>query len=164
MENEKKETSLDRFLAILKEELSLAARLYDEAEAQRKALKDNLNGRDVASATEAVEKTLRELSEAEGRKEALLSDIGVATVSEAVGRMPYSSEKMRAKEYIKMLREISGKIAEIREISAKLLARDTDYLAFSLNVMTAASAAPGYGASEAQSAGTQGRKLFDTSV
>ena len=39
-----------------------------------------------------------------------------------------------------------------------------DYLTFSLNVMTAASAAPGYGTPDAPEQATQGRKLFDQSI
>ena len=72
MEDENKDPSLERILELLKAELSLALRLYEQAETQRQALKENLNGKAVADATEAVNATLRELEACEKRKNAFL--------------------------------------------------------------------------------------------
>ena len=48
MENEMKEATLGRIESLLKSELSLTLRLYEQAETQKKALKENLNGKAVS--------------------------------------------------------------------------------------------------------------------
>lgn len=164
MENETKAAPLDRIIAILREELSLAARLHEQAEAQRKALKDNLNGKAVTDATEAAGPTLQALDACEKNKAALLAELGVGTFADALGRMPYSREKMRARQYMDSLDRLLKELRETVGASRELLARDMDYLAFTLNVMTEASAGAGYGTPEAPVPATQGRKLFDQSI
>ena len=163
MENEKMDAPLDKVQTLLKEELSLTLRLYEQAEEQRKSLKENLNGKAVASATEAIEPTLRALDGCEKKKAALLSELGAENLADALGRMPYSQEKIRVRQYMKRLDGLLGKLREVVGTSRSLLANDMDYLTFSLNVMTAASASPAYGTPDAPTAATQGRKLLDKS-
>lgn len=164
MENEGKITPLDRLLPLLGKELSLAARLYEQAEAQREALKENLNGKAVADATEAVNATLRELEVCEKNKNAFLTEMGAKTVDDVLGRMPYSKDKTRARQYLNRLESLLKKMKDLVGTSHLLLTHDMEYLTFSLNVMTAASAAPAYGTPDAPAAATQGRKLFDQSI
>ena len=47
MDNENTGTPLDKILPLLGKELSLALRLYEQAETQRNALKEHLNGKAV---------------------------------------------------------------------------------------------------------------------
>ena len=164
MDNKSNKTPLSRIEALLKSELSLALRLYEQAETQRKALKENLNGKAVTDATDAIESTLRELDACEKNKTELLSELGAETIEDALGRMPYSKEKTRARQYMNRLGGLLDKLRALADTNRDLLARDMDYLAFSLNVMTAASAAPGYGTPDTPAQGTQGRKLFDQSI
>ena len=164
MENERTDTALDKILDLLKKELSLALRLYENAETQRRALKDNLNGMAVADATEAVNATLREMEACEKNKAAFLAEIGEKNLDDALGRLPYSKEKTRARQYMKRLEELMEKLKNLVETNRRLLAHDMEYLTFNLNVMTAASAAPGYGTPDAPASATQGRKLFDESI
>ncbi len=164
MEDEKKDPSLERIMELLKAELSLALRLYEQAETQRRALKENLNGKAVADATEAVTATLRELEACEKSKNAFLKEMGEKTVDDVLGRMPYSKDKTRARQYLNRLDGLLTKMKELVGTSHRLLEHDMEYLTFSLNVMTAASAAPAYGTPEAPTAATQGRKLFDQSI
>lgn len=164
MENEMKEATLGRIESLLKSELSLTLRLYEQAETQKKALKENLNGKAVSDATEAIEKTLRELEAHEKNKTALLSDLDADNIEAVVGRMPYSKEKTRVRQQMKRLGDLLEKMQHVVESSKTLLKKDMDYLNFSLNVMTAASAAPGYGTPDAPEQATQGRKLFDQSI
>ncbi len=158
------ENALDRIEDMLRAELSLTLRLYEQAEAQKKALKENLNGKAVTEATAAAEKTLRELAAYEKEKAALLAELGAGNVEDVVGRMPYSKEKTRVRQQMKRLADLLTKMRDVVETSRGLLKRDMDYLNFSLNVMTAASASPAYGAGEAPEQATQGRKLFDQSI
>ena len=164
MENESRNEPLEKILPLLGRELSLALRLYERAEEQRQALKENLNGQAVAKATEALNATLRDLSACEKDKEALLAELGAKTLDDVVGRLPYSKEKTRARQQMKRLDDLLKKLRNIVGTSRGLLAHGMEYLTFSLNVMTAASAAPGYGTPDAPAAATQGRKLFDQSV
>ena len=164
MENKSGNAPLETILPLLGRELSLALRLYEQAEEQRKALKENLNGRAVAAATEALDATLRDLNTCEKDKDALLAELGAETLDDVVGRLPYSKEKTQARQQMNRLGELLKKIRNIVGTSRGLLAHDMDYLTFSLNVMTAASAAPGYGTPDAPAAATQGRKLFDQSI
>ena len=164
MENEMKEATLGRIESLLKSELSLTLRLYEQAETQKKALKENLNGKAVSEATEAIEKTLRELEAHEKNKTALLSELDADNIEAVVGRMPYSKEKTRVRQQMKRLSDLLEKMQDVVESSKTLLKKDMDYLNFSLNVMTAASAAPGYGTPDAPEQATQGRKLFDQSI
>ena len=164
MENEMKEATLGRIESLLKSELSLTLRLYEQAETQKKALKENLNGKAVSDATEAIEKTLRELEAHEKNKKALLTELDADNIEAVVGRMPYSKEKTRVRQQMKRLGDLLEKMQDVVESSKTLLKKDMDYLNFSLNVMTAASAAPGYGTPDAPEQATQGRKLFDQSI
>ena len=66
--------------------------------------------------------------------------------------------------YYDGLGDLLEKMQDVVESSKTLLKKDMDYLNFSLNVMTAASAAPGYGTPDAPEQATQGRKLFDQSI
>lgn len=163
MENESN-TTLERIESLLKAELSLTLRLYEQSEAQKKALKENLNGKAVSEATEAINKTLRELEVCEKSKTALLAEIQVDNIEAVVGRMPYSQDKTRVRQYMKRLRGLLERMRGVVESSRGLLKKDMEYLTFSLNVMTAASAAPGYGTPDAPEQATQGRKLFDQSI
>ncbi len=163
MENESN-TTLERIESLLKAELSLTLRLYEQSEAQKKALKENLNGKAVSEATEAIEKTLREMEAHEKNKAALLAEMSADNIEDVVGRMPYSKEKTRVRQYMKRLRDLLEKMRRVVESSRSLLKKDMEYLTFSLNVMTAASAAPAYGTPDAPEQATQGRKLFDQSI
>jgi len=163
MENESN-TTLERIESLLKAELSLTLRLYEQSEAQKKALKENLNGKAVSEATEAIEKTLREMEAHEKNKAALLAEMQADDIEAVVGRMPYSKEKTRVRQQMKRLKDLLEKMRGVVESSRILLKKDMDYLTFSLNVMTAASAAPGYGTPDAPEQATQGRKLFDQSI
>ena len=164
MDNEMKETALDRIESLLKAELSLTLRLYEQAETQKKALKENLNGKAVSEATEAINKTLRELDAYENNKKALLTEMQADDIEAVVGRMPYSQEKTRVRQQMKRLGDLLEKMRGVVESSRGLLKKDMEYLNFSLNVMTAASAAPAYGTPDAPEQATQGRKLFDQSI
>ncbi len=164
MDNEMKETALDRIESLLKAELSLTLRLYEQAETQKKALKENLNGKAVSEATEAINKTLRELDANENNKKALLTEMQADDIEAVVGRMPYSQEKTRVRQQMKRLGDLLEKMRGVVESSRSLLKKDMEYLNFSLNVMTAASAAPAYGTPDAPEQATQGRKLFDQSI
>lgn len=164
MDNESMKTTLDKILELLKKELSLMLRLYEHAEAQRKALKENLNAKAVADATEAADAALLEMEACEKGKVALLAEVEAATLGDALGRLPYSKEKMRARQYMKRLEELTEKLKAVIDTNQRLLAHDMSYLTFNLNVMTAASAAPGYGTPDAPEQATQGRKLFDQSI
>ena len=164
MDNESKKEPLDRIESLMKAELSLTLRLYEQSEAQKKALKENLNGKAVSEATEAIEKTLREMEVHEKSKAALLTEMHADTIEDVVGRMPYSKEKTRVRQQMKRLKDLLEKMRGVVESSRILLKKDMDYLTFSLNVMTAASAAPGYGTPDAPEQATQGRKLFDQSI
>ncbi len=165
MDNENTGTPLDKILPLLGKELSLALRLYEQAETQRKALKEHLNGKAVAEATEAINATLRELAAYEKEKTALLAELGAETLEEAVGRLPYSKEKTRARQQMQRLNSLLQKLKDVGEASHGLLNHAMEYLTFSLNVMTAAAASPAYGTPDApQQSTTQGRKLLDTSV
>lgn len=163
MENESN-TTLERIESLLKAELSLTLRLYEQSEAQKKALKENLNGKAVSEATEAINKTLRELEACEKSKTALLAELSADNIEAVVGRMPYSQDKTRVRQYMKRLRGLLERMRGVVESSRSLLKNDMEYLTFSLNVMTAASAAPGYGAPDTPDRATQGRKLFDQSI
>ena len=164
MESEMKDTALERIESLLKAELSLTLRLYEQSETQKKALKENLNGKAVSEATEAINKTLRELEAHEKNKTALLAELEADNVEAVVGRMPYSQEKTRVRQQMKRLGDLLEKMQSVVESSRSLLKKDMDYLNFSLNVMTAASAAPAYGTPDAPEQATQGRKLFDQSI
>lgn len=164
MEESKSKASMDAIIELLRAELSVLSRLSGQAEAQKQALKDNLNGKAVSETTTAVSATLRELGGCEEKKAALLSAIGVSTLTEAVARQPYSKEKRQARELLGQLRELYGRLRGIVETSKSLLAHDAEYLTFNLNVMAEASAAPSYGTPDTQASATQGRKLFDESV
>ena len=164
MAEENKATPLERIESLLKAELALALRLYEQAETQKQALKENLNGKAVSEATEALDATLRAMEGHEKTKAAFLSELGAESIESAVGRMPYSKEKTRVRQQMKRLRDLLEKMRAVVESSRSLLKHDMDYLTFSLNVMTAASAAPGYGTPEAPERATQGKKLFDQSV
>ena len=164
MDNEMKETTLERIESLLKAELSLTLRLYEQAEAQKKALKENLNGKAVSEATEAIDKTLHELEAYEKNKAALLAEMKADDIEAVVGRMPYSQEKTRVRQQMKRLGDLLEKMQSVVESSRSLLKKDMDYLNFSLNVMTAASASPAYGTPDAPEQATQGRKLFDQSI
>ena len=164
MEQENCGTPLDRIESLLKTELNLALRLYEQAEAQKKALKENLNGKAVTEATEANNATLRALDAHAKGKASLLTEMGGGTVEDVVGRMPYSKEKTRVRQYMKRLSDLLAKLRDVTESSRGLLQRDMDYLTFSLNVMTAASASPAYGTADTPKQATQGKKLFDQSV
>lgn len=164
MENENIGTPLDRIESLLKAELSLALRLYEQAETQKKALKENLNGKAVTEATDAINATLRALEAHEKGKAALLAELGEESVEAVVGRLPYSKEKTRVRQQMKRLKDLLEKMRGVVESSRALLKKDMDYLTFSLNVMTAASAAPAYGTPDAPEQATQGKKLFDQSV
>ncbi len=164
MNNEANGTPLDRIESLLKAELSLTLRLYEQSEAQKKALKENLNGKAVSEATEAIEKTLREMEAHEKNKAALLAEMSADNIEDVVGRMPYSKEKTRVRQYMKRLRDLLEKMRSVVESSRSLLKKDMDYLTFSLNVMTAASASPAYSTPDAPEQATQGRKLFDQSI
>ena len=65
---------------------------------------------------------------------------------------------------MKRLRDLLERMRDVVESSRGLLKKDMEYLTFSLNVMTEASAAPGYGTPDAPDRATQGRKLFDQSI
>ena len=164
MESEMKDTALERIESLLKAELSLTLRLYEQSETQKKALKENLNGKAVSEATEAINKTLRELEAHEKNKTALLAELEADNVEAVVGRMPYSQEKTRVRQQMKRLGDLLEKMQSVVESSRSLLKKDMEYLTFSLNVMTEASAAPGYGTPDAPEQATQGRKLFDQSI
>ena len=164
MEENKGTASMDAFIELLRAELAVLSRLSERAEAQKAALKDNLNGKAVSETTAAVSAALRELGGCEEKKAAMLSELGVATLTEAVARQPYSAEKKQARALLGQLREMSERLRGIVATSKELLAHDAEYLTFSLNVLAEASAAPGYGTPDAQAAATQGRKLFDESV
>ena len=157
-------TTLERIESLLKAELSLTLRLYEQSKAQKKALKENLNGKAVSEATKAIEKTLREMEAHEKNKAALLAEMQADDIEAVVGRMPYSKEKTRVRQQMKRLGDLLGKMRGIVESSRSLLKHDMDYLTFSLNVMTAASAAPAYRTPDAPEQATQGRKLFDQSI
>ena len=158
------ETTLECIESLLKAELALTLRLYEQAETQKQALKENLNGKAVSEATEAINATLRALGEHEKGKAAALADMGANNIEDVVGRMPYSKEKTRVRQEMKRLTDLIEKTRSVVESSRGLLAHDMDYLNFNLNVMTAASAAPAYGTPDAPEQATQGRKLFDQSI
>lgn len=164
MENESKTTPLERIESLLKAELSLTLRLYEQSETQKKALRENLNGKAVSEATEAINATLRALEGHERTKSALLAEMDADTIEAVVGRLPYSKEKTRVRQQMKRLKDLLEKMRDVVESSRTLLKKDMDYLTFSLNVMTAASAAPGYGTPDAPEQATQGKKLFDQSI
>ena len=164
MDNESKTTPLDRIESLLKAELSLTLRLYEQSETQKKALKENLNGKAVTETTEAINATLRALENHEKNKAALLSELCAANIEDVVGRLPYSKEKTRVRQQMKRLQDLLEKMRGVVESSRALLKKDMDYLTFSLNVMTAASTAPAYGAPDAPEQATQGKKLFDQSI
>ncbi len=164
MDNENRDPSLDRILELMREELSLALRLYEQAEVQRTALKEHLNGRAVTEATKSIQPTLKALNDCQKKKDELLSAMGVATFDDALARIPYSKEKTRARQTLNRLSGLLKKLKTVVGTSHELLTRDMNYLEFNLNVMTAASAAPGYGTPDAPMKATQGRKLFDESI
>lgn len=158
---ENNKTSTDVIIDFLRDELAILSRLTEQAEAQKAALKDNLNGKAVSEATAAVAATLRRLGECEEKKAALLAELGATTLTEAVARQGYSREKRIAREQLEQIRMLFEKLRLIAATSKSLLKHDAEYLTFSLNVMAEASAAPGYGT---QDTATQGRKLFDESI
>ena len=129
---------MDEILRLIKEKLMLMNQLVEAAEAQRSALKENLNGRAVSAATRDVEALLRRLEDAERDTADLLARLSVPSLAE--------------------------RLRQANAVSRTLLEKDGAYLGFSLNVMTEAQAGPGYDAPEEPARAVQGRKLFDQSV
>lgn len=155
---------MEDLLQLLKEKLVLAAKLAEAAEKQRRALKENLNGRDVTAATREVEGLLARLDACERDTATFLTRIEAPTLAEAVSREAYSPRKMQAKQYLDRLNELAASLRETNGISRTLLEKDRAWLGFGLNVMTEAQAGPGYDAPEEPDRAVQGRKLFDQSV
>ena len=113
-------TTLERIESLLKAELSLTLRLYEQSKAQKKALKENLNGKAVSEATKAIEKTLREMEAHEKNKAALLAEMQADDIEAVVGRMPYSKEKTRVRQQMKRLRDLLEKMRGVVESSRSL--------------------------------------------
>ncbi|WP_462331686.1 flagellar export chaperone FlgN [Schwartzia sp. (in: firmicutes)] len=155
---------MDEIIKILRAELALSMKLEAAAQAQREALKANLDGRRVSETTQTVDGLLRQLSVFEKQKEDLLKKAGCESVNEFLKHQPYSKEKMEAKDYLGRLTELLEKIRKIGSGSRLLLKNDMEYLTFSLNVMTQSQAGPGYDDTEQPDAAIQGKKLFDRSV
>ncbi len=151
-------------LALLAEEHTLLDAFEEKADAQRRALKENLNGKAVAAATDALAPELARLGTLAEKKESLLRALGCPTMAEAVARQPYSRDKMEARRRVESLGARYRRLGALLEASRGLLSRGAGYLTFSLNVLAAASAAPGYGTPEEPAPALQGRKLFDQSV
>lgn len=155
---------MDEIIRILRAELALSIKLGEAAQAQREALKSNLDGRRVMETTQTVDGLLRQLTTFEKQKEELLQKASCSTMAELLKRQPYSKEKMEAKGYISRLAELLDKLRGMSSGSRKLLKNDMEYLTFNLNVMTQAQAGPGYEESDKPDASIQGKKLFDRSV
>lgn len=155
---------MDEILRLIQEKLILANRLAEAAEAQRRALKENLNGRAVSAATREVETLLARVEEAERDTAALLARLSTPTLAEAVNRQPYSPRKVQAWQDLQRLQALTERLRQVNDVSRTLLEKDHAYLGFSLNVMAEAQAGPGYDAPEDPARAVQGRKLFDQSV
>ncbi len=155
---------MEEILRLIKEKLLLARRLAEAADAQRRALKENLNGRAVSAATLEVEALLVRMEAAERDTAALLARLSAPNIAEAVNRQPYSPRKAEAWKALRLLQGLTVRLQEANAISRTLLEKDGAYLGFSLNVMTEAQAGPGYEAPEEPARAVQGRKLFDQSV
>ena len=70
-------TTLERIESLLKAELSLTLRLYEQSKAQKQALKENLNGKAVTEATEAIALLLEEMMEEVAAGIAILKACGL---------------------------------------------------------------------------------------
>ena len=156
---------MDEIIRILRAELALCMKLEAAAQAQREALKANLDGRRVTETTQTVDGLLRQISVFEKQKEELLQKAGCASMTELLKHQPYSKKKMEAKEYMNRMTELFQRIRNIGSANKLLLKNDMEYLTFSLNVMTQSQAGPGYDDTESpDKAAIQGKKLFDRSV
>lgn len=155
---------MDEILRLIKEKLMLMNQLVEAAEAQRSALKENLNGRAVSAATRDVEALLRRVEDAERDTADLLARLSAPSLAEAVNRQPYSPRKVQAWRDLDRLQALIERLRQANAVSRTLLEKDGAYLGFSLNVMTEAQAGPGYDAPEEPARAVQGRKLFDQSV
>lgn len=156
---------MDEIIRILRAELALCMKLEAAAQAQREALKANLDGRRVTETTQTVDGLLRQISVFEKQKEELLQKAGCASMTELLKRQPYSKEKMEAKRYLARMTELFQKVRNIGSANRLLLKNGMEYLTFSLNVMTQSQAGPGYDDTESpDKTAIQGKKLFDKSV
>lgn len=99
---------MDEILRLIQEKLILANRLAEAAEAQRRALKENLNGRAVSAATREVETLLARVEDAERDTAALLARLSTPTLAEAVNRQPYSPRKVQAWQDLQRLQALQS--------------------------------------------------------
>ena len=152
---------MDEIISLLRAELTLCVKLADLLEKQREALKANIDGRAVNKITQDIDALLIKIGAVERQKTDFLKKANARTMAEALNREPYSAEKMRAKGYLARLNELLGVLRKSGDVNKELLKRDTNYPNFNINVLTQATARPGYDEPETS---IQGRKLFDESV
>ena len=155
---------MEEIRRLIREKLALMRQLAEAAEVQRRALKENLNGRAVRAATGKVEALLPCVEAVERDTDALLARLAAPSLAEAVNRQPYSRHKVQAWQDLQRLQALIERLRQVNDTSRILLEKDRAYLGFSLNVMAEAQAGPGYDAPEDPTRAVQGRKLFDQSV
>jgi len=80
---------MDEIIRILRAELALCMKLEAAAQAQREALKANLDGRRVTETTQTVDGLLRQISVFEKQKEELLQKAECESMLELLKRQPY---------------------------------------------------------------------------
>lgn len=156
---------MKEILDILRQELILCTRIRDISQQQRDVLAETLNGKAVSTITQQINELLTQLGKLEQRKQKLLAQNGEKTLKGLLLRQPFSAEKTLAGQ---LLTKLSGIIKELQLTSMNsraLLQRNMQYVEFSINVMTQASAGTTYTPpGGADSNTTHAKKMFDQSV
>lgn len=112
---------MEEILRLIKKKLLLAHRLAEAADAQQRALKENLNGRSVSTATREVDAILARMEDAERTTDALLARLSAPSIVEAVNRQPYSPRKAEAWKALRLLAGLTVRLKEANAVSRTLL-------------------------------------------
>ena len=156
---------MKEILDILRQELILCNRLCELGEKQQLGLTESLDGRKISAEAQQIEALLMQLGSLEQRKNKLLEHFGEKTLKGLLLRQPFSQEKTLAGQLMTKLSSTIHKIQQISLNSRSLLQRNLQYIDFSVNVMTQASAGTTYTAPGSMPPETlRAKKMFDQSV
>ena len=156
---------MNEIIALLKQQLTLGTRIWDLSSQQQKNLIEQIGGRAIASLTLQMESLLVQLAAVEKRQQAVLARSGEGTLAALLSRQPVSTERNLASQLLNRLQQQIAQIKILNERNRVLLERNRQFAAFSINVITQASAETTYvppGNSGVQAA--KRVKMFDKSI
>ncbi|WP_297965079.1 flagellar protein FlgN [uncultured Anaerovibrio sp.] len=148
---------------ILRQQLLLLSRLLELVQIQREKL-IKIDAEAARRLSAEIEPVMIDISSLDKRRDSIMSDLKVKDFGKWLKDQPNSPDKEVLSRLLAEEEKILHKLKEINSQNMQFLDRHSEFIDYSINVMTQTSAGVTYGTPNNGGMPVQGRKMFDTGV